>query len=82
VHTIASFGRFPKQQRFHNRAIGWAKRAVAARLTESARFPRLVTRARRRPDSPALLQQSLPMHFPRTRRALERCASKRKGGRS
>jgi predicted DNA-binding transcriptional regulator AlpA len=83
VHALALIGRFPKPQRFHDRSIGWAKHDVASWLAEvEASRGRLARTRRQRTHSPALLQQSLPMHFPRTRRARGPCVSRRKGDRS
>ena len=80
VRALALLGRFPKQQRFHGRAIGWAKRDMLNCLSRDPapqrpfmhqrRFTRQrrSTRKRHQASSCLLMQQMLPMHFPRTRR--------------
>src|SRR5689334_4711398 len=71
VHALTLLGRFPKQQQFHGRAIGWAKHDVLTWLSEEA------TSHRRRIylpiESPASQQLLLPIHFPRTRRGRGPC---------
>jgi predicted DNA-binding transcriptional regulator AlpA len=81
VYALTLFGQFPKRQRFHGRAIGWAKSDVLKCQSENSTFQRRFARSRYPVESRLLLQQMLPMHFPRTRRWRGRCASRRKGSR-
>ena len=81
--TLALLGRFPKQQRFHGRTVGWAKQDVMRWLAESAPCVCSVARARHRRTGPASPphQQLLPIRFPRAERPRRRCSSRRTGGR-
>jgi predicted DNA-binding transcriptional regulator AlpA len=77
ISTLTFLGRFPKQQRFHDRPIGWAKHDVLTWIADSAvshrRFGGLG-------HPPALFRRSLPMHVPRTRRNRVPCSAGRKRG--
>ncbi len=81
VHTLTILGRFPKRQRFHDRALGWAKHDVLKWLAENAESQQCLG-SQRRADVAVVPQLSLPMHFPRTRRGRPRCSKRRKGGKS
>ena len=82
VYALALFGRFPKQQRFHGRAIGWAKRDVLNCLSNESACRRQFQHTSHRANSRESLQQTLPMHFPRSRRMRGPCASTRNGRKS
>jgi predicted DNA-binding transcriptional regulator AlpA len=79
LRTLTFLGKFPKRQRFHDRAIGWAKHDVLKWLAESAAAQRRSS-GQCRLVSAVMLQRSLPMHFPRTRRGRGLCSKRRKGG--
>ena len=83
VHALTFLRRFPRRQRFKNRAIGWAKRDVLTWLAERAPRERSFTRrlSRRRMKSPLLMQPPSPMHLARTRWARGPCGTGRKGDR-
>jgi predicted DNA-binding transcriptional regulator AlpA len=83
VYALTLLGRFPRRQRFRNRAIGWTRHDVVTWLAERAPREREFRRRlhRRRTRSPSLLQLALPMHLARTRRARGPCGRGRKGGR-
>ena len=77
LHTLTLLGRFPKRQRFHDRAIGWAKQDVLRWLAENAASQRHAG-GHRPVNSAVVFQRSLPMHFPRTRRGRAPCIARRK----
>lgn len=62
-------GRFPREQRFHGRVIGWAKRDVLRWLAEHARFGRFPARQCRR-------------HFAHALDGRGPCSARRPGGES
>jgi len=80
IRTLTLLGRFPKQQRFHNRAIGWAKGDVLRWLSDEASLVRRrAGMGRLSLDSATWLQVSLPMHLTRTRCGRGPCSLRRKG---
>lgn len=69
LRTQTLVGRLPREQRFHGRAIGWAKRDVLKWLAEHSRFGRVPARRCRR-------------HFARARDRRGPCSALRPGGES
>jgi hypothetical protein len=92
VHALTLFGKIPRQQRFHGRAIGWAKRDLENCLVRDPVPQQTLVQTRRcmrkskctgkggQTTSHLLLQRMLPMHLPNTRRWRESCRSRRVRG--
>jgi predicted DNA-binding transcriptional regulator AlpA len=81
VHALTLLGRFPKQQRFHDHAVGWAKHEVLKWLAENSTASHRL-RAPHRLSSGLMLKEPLPIHCRRTRRDRGPCTMRRKGGQS
>lgn len=67
LHTLAVIGKFPRQQRFHDRAIGWAKEDVLQWLAENVTFKQRTARRLR-----------AHLHQPRQERVP--CSKRRRSG--
>lgn len=80
VHALTLLGRFPKQQRFHDRAIGWGKHDVLNWIAENATTShRLHTLRRLR--SQLTVAPPVAIRCARTRRGRLPCSRQRRGGR-
>jgi predicted DNA-binding transcriptional regulator AlpA len=80
VHTLTWLSRFPKQQRFHNRRIGWARRDVVAWLDADGQSRRRIRTPRQLASVEMRAHPASPLHVSRTRRSREPCSARRVRG--
>jgi len=81
LHALTLLRRFPKQQRFHDRPIGWARRDVMAWLAEDkgSKRCRCLARPVASEETPRSWRR---IHVGRNRRENDPCSARRSWGES
>ena|SRR5579872_6009669 len=82
LSALSLLGRFPKPQRFHGQAIGWARRDVMNWMSRTSTAHRRKGRPRPQFEAHATPQRLLPLHYWRVCKQPHRrkgCATRRKG---